>query len=260
MFKKPQIFAPYGSLVALQTTRHGGISPEPFASLNLGTNTCDDPANILRNREILCGHLGLEPSSLVTANQIHGTKVFHADAGGHRSGYDAFVTGERDVFLCILTADCYPVLLFDPEHEASGAAHAGWKGTAANVAAITIETMQEKFGTSPSRCRAYIGTGISGSAYEVGREVAARFNNKYLSPTRDGRFLLDLAAANLDQLLEAGIPRNAIEVSPFCTVRNNKDFFSHRKEGGKTGRMISLIGISSANRAQPPLLSAQRSN
>ena len=248
LFKKPQIFAPYENLVALQTTRHGGVSPEPFASLNLGPNTFDTPENILRNREILCSHLGVAPSSLVTADQKHGTKVLHAVVGGHYSGYDAFVTGRQDVFLCILTADCFPVLLFDPENEVSGAAHAGWKGTAANVVGITIEAMKKKFGTSPSRCCAYIGTGISGSIYEVGQEVAACFGNKYHKPSPHGRILLDLAAANLDQLLEAGIPRDCIEVSPFCTFRNNRDFFSYRKERGNTGRMISLIGVSSVNR------------
>ena len=248
LFKTPKIFRLFAKVSALQTTRHGGVSREPYSSLNLGINTDDDPANIMRNRQILCRHLQIEPSSLVTAGQVHGTKVFHAVTGGHYSGYDAFVTDQKDIFLCILTADCFPVLLYDHQHEAAGAAHAGWKGTAKNIAGTTIETMRQQFGTSPSRCLAYIGTGISGRSYEVGREVAARFAKKYVKPSTGGRFLLDLAAANLDHLLEAGVPHECIEVSPFCTLRNNKDFFSHRREGGKTGRMISLIGISTVNR------------
>ena len=219
LFKTPKIFKPFIQVSALQTTRHGGVS-----------------------RRILCRHLQIDPSSLVTADQVHGTKVFHAVTGGHYPGYDAFVTDRKDIFLCIFTADCFPVLFYDHEHEAAGAAHAGWKGTAKNIAGMTIETMRKRFGTSPPRCHAYIGTGISGSSYEVGREVAALFDKKYLKPSTGGRFLLDLAAANLDHLVEAGIPHECIEVSPFCTVRNNRDFFSYRKEGGKTGRMVSLIG------------------
>ena len=242
LFKTPKIFKPFVKVSALQTTRHGGVSREPYSSLNLGINTGDDPANIMRNRRILCRHMQIDPSSLVTADQVHGTNVFHAVTGGHYSGYDAFVTDRKDIFLCIFTADCFPVLFYDHEHEAAGAAHAGWKGTAKNIASMTIETMRQRFGTSPLRCHAYIGTGISGSSYEVGREVAARFDKKYLKPSNGGRFLLDLAAANLDHLVEAGIPHESIEVSPFCTVRNNRDFFSYRKEGGKTGRMVSLIG------------------
>jgi YfiH family protein len=244
LFIQPEIFSRHHNICALQTTRHGGVSPKPFASLNLGHSTPDNPANVLRNKEILCGHLGIDPSSLVTADQVHGTTICEAAEGGHRrEGFDAFITDTANVFLCILTADCYPILLYDPEHNAAGAVHAGWKGTAANAAGKTVEAMKERFGSSPSSCLAYIGAGISGNAYEVGREVADRFSGKHLTALPDGRTLLDLASANLDQLLEAGIPDSHIEVSPFCTVRNNRDFFSYRREKGQTGRMIALIGI-----------------
>lgn len=248
LFIQPEIFSAFPGLCALQTTRHGGISPEPFATLNLGHNTLDASSNVFRNRKILCNYLGISPPSLVTANQIHGTKVLQAVEGGHYSGYDAFITDRQNVFLCILTADCFPLLFYDHEHEVVGAVHAGWKGTAANAAGITIAAMTEKFGTSPSACLVWIGTGISGSAYEVGREVANRFSGSYLTLSSDDRILLDLASANLDQLLDAGVPRSSIEVSPFCTVRNNEDFFSYRKEKRNTGRMIALIGINSAGR------------
>ncbi len=248
LYLQPEIFSPFREVLALQTTRYGGVSPEPFATLNLGHNTPDEPANILHNREILCGSLGIDPSSLVTADQVHGTKVFTAVRGGHYSGYDAFVTDRKNIFLCILTADCFPVLLYDHEHAAAGALHAGWKGTAANAAGKTLVTMKEQFGTTPSNCLAYIGTGISGNEYEVGKDVADRFDHRHLALSSGGKQLLDLASANLDQLVEAGIPRSSIEISPFCTVRNNSDFFSYRREGGKTGRMIALIGIKDVSR------------
>ncbi len=250
LLERPKIFDPFTDLVALQTTRHGGISPKPFDSLNLdlGTNTADDPSNILLNRQLLCRRIGIDPSSLVTAGQIHGTKICHAITGGHYSGYDAFITKQKDLFLCILTADCFPVLVYDHKNKAAGAAHAGWKGTAENISGMTIEAMNKQFGTLPSHCRVWIGTGISGNAYEVGREVASRFNSKYLTSSGEGRFLLDLASVNIDQMLEKGIPPASIEASPFCTARNNSDFFSYRKESGTTGRMLSLIGLRSKSR------------
>ena len=248
LFIQPEIFSAFEELRALQTTRHGGISQEPFATLNLGHNTSDNPANVLQNRRTLCSRIGIDLSSLVMADQVHGTKVYHAIEGGHHTGYDALITDRKNVFLCIFTADCFPVLLYDHEHEAVGAVHAGWKGTAANAVGTTIAAMTEKFGTSPSACLVWIGTGISGNAYEVGRKVADRFSGKYLAASSDDRILLDLASANFDHLLDAGIPRSSIEVSPFCTVRNNEDFFSYRKEKGNTGRMMALIGITPGNR------------
>lgn len=247
LFIQPELFSQIPGLYALQTTRHGGVSPAPFTTLNLGHNTFDNPANIVKNRTILCNHLSIDLSSLVTADQVHGTRILRAFEGGHHTGYDAFITDRENIFLCILTADCFPVLIYDHEHGAAGAAHAGWKGTAANIAGRTIEAMKEHFGTSPPSCLAWIGTGISVNEYEIGKDVADHFDHKYLHLSPNGRFMLDLAATNVDQLLDAGIPDTSIEVSPFCTARNNSDFFSYRKEKGKTGRMITLIGINSPN-------------
>lgn len=252
MIITPKIFERFPNVLALQTTRRGGVSPPPFASLNVGANTSDDPLNIQRNKQILCRRLGIAESSLVSSEQVHGADVLLAVTGGEYSGYDAFITKEKDIFLCIFTADCFPVLIYDYAQEVVGAAHAGWKGTAANIAGKTVAAMKKAFGTSPQNCCAFIGAGISGSAYEVGKEVACRFEKKYITAISSGnRFLLDLAAANRDQLIETALPRNAVEVSPFCTVRNNTDFFSYRKDEGCTGRMVALIGIKGTSIGQP---------
>ncbi len=243
MMIKPDIFSPYPNLLALQTTRHGGISDEPFASLNLGHNTRDTPENTRMNRQILCNHAGIHPSSLVTADQVHGTKVLHAREGGHYSGYDAFITDRAGLYLCILTADCFPVLIYDRERNVVGAAHAGWQGSAANVAGKTLSAMREGFGTKPSSCLAWIGTGISAAAYEVGREVASRFESRHTEPNPSGTCQLDLSSVNRQQLIHGGLADTTIATSPFCTVRNNNDYYSYRKENGNTGRMMALIGI-----------------
>ncbi len=242
-FIEPEVFRPFDDLTALQTTRHGGVSPAPWRSLNFGSATGDDPLNVKRNTERLCDMLGIPPRSLVTAGQVHGTAVVHAVEGGHYPSCDALVTATQGLFLGILTADCFPVLLHDPETGACGAAHAGWKGSAGNISGAVLEAMQSLFGSSVSSCHAWIGTGIGKARYEVGREVARRFDPAYAVPSSPERFFLDLAAVNRDQLVEGGVAPEHIGVSRFCTAAHNRDFFSHREEKGTTGRMLSLIGV-----------------
>lgn len=242
-FIRPGIFMEFGDLVAVQTTRRGGVSPAPWKSFNFGTNTGDDPENVKRNRRRLCALLDLDPSSLATAGQVHGTRVVHAVRGGLYPDCDAFVTATRGVFLGILTADCLPVLLHDPATGACGAAHAGWKGSAGNICAETLDAMRRAFGTRPSDCRAWVGTGITGTRYEVGAEVAERFAARYRRPAAPGKFFLDLAAVNVDQLKSAGLLSDRIGVSPFCTAGHNDRFYSYRGERGQTGRMLSLVGL-----------------
>ncbi len=242
-FIRPVIFREFGDLIALQTTRNGGVSPFPRASLNFGENTGDDPKNVECNRRTLCALLDVSPSSLATAGQVHGTRVVHAKKGGYYADCDAFVTATRGVFLGILTADCFPILLYDPQTGACGAAHAGWKGSAGNICAETLGAMRRAFGTRPSDCRAWIGTGITGKRYEVGSDVAERFAVTYRKPSAPGKFLLDLAAVNFDQLEGAGMRPERIGVSSYCTAGDNDRFYSYRRERGKTGRMLSLVGL-----------------
>ena len=242
---EPAIFRGCPGLVALQTTRKGGVSPEPFDSLNLGTNTDDDPSNVTLNHAILCRHLDIPAGNLIRTVQVHGTEICRIDKPGNVSGFDALVTDTPGIYLAIGTADCYPILIHDPGHRASAAIHAGWQGTVGDIASKTLDTMAKAFGTRPEACLAWVGTGISGENYEVGGEVAARFGTRYLepSPGGDGKSLLDLSAANRDQLLAAGIPADRIECSTLCSSRDRSLFYSYRRDHGKTGRMLAIIGV-----------------
>ena len=243
----PDCFRPYRGLIALQSTRNGGISDGAFSSLNLGKNTGDLDARVHENIRRLCTSADINPECLVTAKQVHGTAILFAEKPGNYDGYDALITDKKNLYLCIFTADCYPVLIYDPRHNASAAVHAGWKGSAAGIVVKTIEAMKSRFNTLPEECLVYIGTGISHEAYEVGREVAQEFptGSYQCSPRRNNeeKYLLDLALVNYRQLLASGISPSNIESSPFCSVRYIYLFFSHRRDQGKTGRMVSLIGI-----------------
>ncbi len=243
---RPAIFGEDTGILALQTTRIGGCSPSPWQSMNLGRNTADDPCRVRSNLERLAGFLGLSPEQLIFTDQVHGTRVVRVDRPGNVTDCDALITATPGIFPAILTADCYPVLLHDPEHQASAAIHAGWQGTAGRIVQRAIAAMQDEFGTRPEACLAWIGTGISQEAYEVGAATAAQFSARHLrpAPQADGdKQLLDLAAANQDQLADAGIPGENIERSAYCSARHWELFFSYRRDNGQTGRMASLIGV-----------------
>jgi YfiH family protein len=240
----PAIFGRCRRLIALQSTRIGGVSDGECSSLNLGNNTGDAPENVQENTRRLCAAATIDPGKLVSSEQVHGTEILFAEKPGRYHGYDAFITDNEDLFLCIYTADCFPVLLYDPRHNASGAVHAGWKGSARQIVMKTIEKMQKCFTSNPEECLAYIGTGISGNAYEVDRGIASAFpqHNSQRSSGED-KYLLDLGAVNYQQLLASGFSPANIERSPFCSYSTSNLFFSYRRDHGKTGRMLSLIGL-----------------
>ncbi len=244
MFYRPVIFDPFPLLVAAESNRHGGVSVEPYQSLNLGKNTDDDPAHVLENRRRFCAALGFDPGQLALSKQVHGDGVLVVTAPGPVDGFDALVTNQSGILLGVSVADCTPVLIFDPRNKAVAAVHAGWRGTAAGIVGKTLQVMAEHFGTVGADSWAYVGTCIDECSFEVGEEVAAAFTDDFKRFDADkDRFLVDLKKANAAQLLAFGVPDQQIDLSPYSTVLHNADYFSHRKEQGRTGRMLAAIGM-----------------
>lgn len=243
----PNCFRAFNQLIALQSTRTGGVSQGTYSSLNLGINTGDSEEKVKKNTLRLCEAAGINSEKMVSSVQVHGTEILTADKPGRYHGYDAFMTDKKDLFLCIFTADCYPVLIYDPRHQASAAIHAGWKGSSDRIVMKTLDAMQKNFNSTPEECFAYIGTGISAEFYEIGLEVAKEFpqDNLRRSPLSDDKYMLDLSLANYQQLLASGIPASNIERSQCCSFGDSDKFFSYRRDNGKTGRMVSLIGVRS---------------
>jgi YfiH family protein len=227
------------------------VSVAPQDLLNLAWHTGDDPEHVRENYRRLCANLGISLECIVTTGQVHGTEIALVTGPGNLDGYDALITNVRGLFVGIMTADCYPLLIHDPRTGSSGAAHAGWQGAAGRIAEKTVNAMRDAFGTRPQDCLAWVGTGISGARYEIGGEVAARFDSRYLkpSPSGEGKFLLDLSAASRDQLLEAGIPVEQVQCSEYCSYRDSDRFFSYRRDNGRTGRMLALIGVRTSDSA-----------
>ena len=237
------------------TTRKGGVSAGPYDSLNLGASVGDDLAQVTANRRRVWHDLGIAEVNVALAEQVHGDKVEVVAAGSGAvpvAGADALVTDTPGLLLFLMFADCVPVYLVDPVRKVVGLAHAGWRGTASNIAAKTMQTMTAEFGCVPSACFAAVGPSIGESSYEVGPEVADLFRSlpgarasNVVIPRSDlgGTYTLNLRAVIFGQLLYAGLPAGAIAVCDEDTYRNKRDFFSFRRDGAAAGRMAGFLGI-----------------
>jgi polyphenol oxidase len=241
------------------STRQGGVSTGPFATLNLGQSVGDDPASVEENRRRFFGGFGIAPMQVVRAKQVHGDGVLRVDAGlVGRTGFprclvdepaefDALITNVPGLALVVSTADCLPILIYDPVHQAAAAVHAGWRGTAKRVAVQTLAAMREAHGTSPADCRAAIGPGIRRCCFEVDAAVTEAMSDvlpsweRYATANRAGHWLLDIAGVNRALLEAAGLRRDRIEDVDLCTSCRTDLFFSHRAERGRTGRMMNFI-------------------
>ena len=240
------------------TTRAGGVSTGPFASLNLGLHVGDEPGAVLENRRRACAALGVEPGSLVAGAQVLGNAVAWVTGADRGRGAldpddalpdtDALITDAPGVTLVAFSADCPLVALVDPGRRAIGLAHASRRGVLGRVAARTVRAMERLLGCEPADLAAAIGPSIGPCCYEVGDEVfdaarralpgAERFFTR-----RGDRHHLDLWAATAGQLVEAGVPRQRIEVAGLCTCCHADEFFSYRAARGPTGRFALLLGL-----------------
>jgi YfiH family protein len=212
------------------STREGGVSAGRYASLNLGLLTSDEPENVEENRRRLCAEVGADPDRLALNRQVHGTTVRRATAGDRRERADGLWTDEPGVAMLAMTADCLPVALARTNGETPALAivHVGWRGLADGVIANGVESLG-------GRVAAAIGPGIGPCCYEVGAEVAARFDADLLTGRK-----LDLWRAAERALREAGVEE--IERADVCTACNPELFFSHRRDDGVTGRQ-GVIGL-----------------
>lgn len=233
--------------------REGGVSASPMDSLNCALHVGDEPDRVLENRRRLSKAAGFAAEDWTCAEQVHGHRVKLVTAGDRGAGRlaresafadtDALMTREPGIMLAAFFADCVPLFFCDPVNRAVAIAHAGWRGTAANIAAETVRAMEERFGTRPGDLLAAIGPSIGPCCYEVDDAVVRQIGMKPPVRKDNGRYMLDLKEANRQFMIKAGLGPNHIEVSGYCTCCRTDLFFSHRGEGGKTGRMAAFIGI-----------------
>lgn len=232
-------------------TRQGGVSPEPWHSLNVGGTVGDDPERVRANRVRSFEAVHRTPASIYDVWQVHSADVVHADAPRDFSvdvkQADILLTDKPDVTLYMRFADCVPLLFHDPQKGVAGIAHAGWLGTVRGVAAKAIAAMRGKYGCKPENILAAIGPSIGPDHYEIGPDVIVQVQHAFggdserLLESHHGRVHLDLWMANYLQLQKAGVEK--IETAGICTACHLDDWFSHRAEKGRTGRFGALIGL-----------------
>lgn len=227
---------------SLVTTRNGGVSRIPFASLNLGGHVGDDPDAVAVNRERVGALIGGNPLWL---NQVHGVRVVDAAAYSHQDlppEADAAFSRQAGVVCTVMTADCLPVLFCDDAGTVVAAAHAGWRGLLAGILEETIAAMN----VPANRLLVYLGPAIGRHAFEVGDEVRSAFmaadagSETAFQPSRPGKWLADIYRLARRRLAGQGIER--VFGGSFCTVSETDRFFSYRRDG-QTGRMASMIWL-----------------
>ena len=260
-------------VTAFSTTRQGGYSEGRYGEFNINHYCGDSEESIRQNRLLLCRHLGISDDRLIMPHQVHLTEIAVIDdaflqlSGEERlarlEGVDALMTNAAGVCIGVSTADCIPVLLYDPVCRASCAVHAGWRGTVQRIVAKAVVKMTAVYGTRPADLIAQIGPGIHLDSFEVGDEVYQAFeaegfhmetiSKKYPVDNGGSKFFtlhsslftskwhIDLPECNRQQLLSAGVPDESITVSPVCTYQQSDRFFSARRLGINSGRIFTGI-------------------
>jgi YfiH family protein len=232
-----------------------------YCSFNVNHYCGDNEGCIARNMDSLKSLLGV--GQVFMPHQVHGTEILQVKQAepwkgmaDDLEGVDALITNVTGVCIGVSTADCIPVLLYDEAHHAAAAIHAGWRGTVKRIAAKAVESMRDSFGTHPEELKAVIGPGISLDAFEVGDEVYGQFQEEDFPMERIARrypaklppfggieggfkWHIDLPLCNLLQLEEAGVSQ--IELSGICTWQQSDDYFSARKLGVNSGRILTGV-------------------
>ncbi|GIX06635.1 MAG: laccase domain protein [Candidatus Poribacteria bacterium] len=237
----------------MTSTRTGGVSRGPYASLNLGAHVADSWECVRENRRRFCEALALPPGRLVIGAQCHSATVRWVSSKNGGQGWltpeealpatDGLIAHEEEgLYLGVLTADCLPVLLYDPVRRVYGAIHAGRRGLIQGVLEAALEVFV-RFGSNPSDLVAVLGAGIHRERYEVDPASARQFQGRFGGETVSGR-RVDLYAAARRVLIAGGVPPGRIGISSLDPAERTDLFYSHRAEGGRTGRMLSLIGPS----------------
>lgn len=246
----------YQQIAHFCTSREGGVSVGNYASFNLSPFSGDNPVHVNENKRILCEQLGISPGQLIIPYQTHETEIRVIDEGffqlstdkklNYLNGVDALLTQLPEICIGVTIADCVPLLFFDPIKQVIAVAHAGWRGTCARIAEKTVLSLIEKYKSNPADIRVAIGPSISAKAYKVGDMVVdsfstAGFEIKEIFNKQNDFIYLDLWKTNRQSLEKVGILPEHIEILGICTFTEHERFFSARRLGIKSGRMLSGI-------------------
>jgi purine-nucleoside/S-methyl-5'-thioadenosine phosphorylase / adenosine deaminase len=237
---KPYIFNKYTDVIAGVSTKIGAERQTPYF-FNMSFSVGDDENIVKENRNLFFENLGIKPENIAYQKQIHEDKISFVTQGGLIGESDAMITDKPGIGLAVSIADCVPILVYDPVKKIIAGVHSGWRGTEKKILLKTLGELK-KLGCLPENLVAYIGPSISKNIYEVGKEVAEFFDEKYLE-AKGEKYLLDVAGVNFDILFDAGVKKNNIQLSSLCTYAMKDVFHSYRRDGNKSGRSYAVIAL-----------------
>nr|WP_296081471.1 peptidoglycan editing factor PgeF [uncultured Blautia sp.] len=253
-------FDQFADIVHGFSTRLGGVSEGIYASMNLSFTRGDEDAAVYENYRRFAAALGFSERDIVTSDQTHTANVRIVTEEDRGNGItkprpytdvDGMITNVRGLVLATFYADCVPLYFVDPVHHAIGLSHSGWRGTVAKIGVVTIQKMQETYGTDPADVYAAIGPSICQECYEVSEDVILEFQKsfapkhweKLFYKKENGKYQLNLWEANKIIFTEAGITENHISMPGICTCCNPEFLFSHRASHGKRGNLGAFLGL-----------------
>ena len=256
--KRPQLLtyniSPH--VTAFSSTRHGGYSKGNYGEFNINPYCGDETYATELNRKALCEELALDEACLILPHQIHKTEILKIDEDFLKldtkqrreklERVDALITQKAGICISVSTADCVPILLYAQDKKVIAAVHAGWRGTLEGIAPKATKVLINEYGVNVNAIKAVIGPSISQKAFEVGNEVYEAFLDKgfdidKIAIRQENKWHIDLWEANRMQLEGLSIDKNNIQTIGICTFYNNDDFFSARRLGINSGRIVSGI-------------------
>lgn len=231
------------NIVHAFSTRVGGYSTGSFKSLNLGLSTKDLNSAVEENRVAFFHHLNLKSYNLAIPRQIHSDRVQIVQKAGIYLDTDALITNIPGVALTIQTADCFPVFIYEPDQHTCALVHSGWRGTVKNIVGITIKNLCKEFKCNPGKLLVAIGAGIQQHNYQVDLYTAKKFERRYLIADGQEHYKLDIQGNIMNQLEKAGVKKKNIEADRRCTYGHKNLFYSYRRDGMNSGRMMGIISL-----------------
>jgi hypothetical protein len=238
---KPFIFKRFSEIVFGFSTKIGLNAKLPY-HFNLSYSIGDEKEIVDSNRKLFFRELGLNEKMISYQKQVHEDKISMVNSFGSYSQSDALVTKTKNLGLAISSADCPAIFIYDPIQRVIAAVHSGWKGTEKKILAKTIQKLKDDFQSDPLNLICYIGPSISQNNYEVGEEVASKFDKESVS-INENKFYLNLSGANYKMLIDEGVKEVNIQVSGLCTYEYENLLHSYRRDGQKSGRALGVIAM-----------------
>ncbi|MGC9365131.1 MAG: peptidoglycan editing factor PgeF [Fidelibacterota bacterium] len=233
----------WGYLRHAFSSRKGGVSPAPWDSLNLGYSTGDAAENVRENRRRFLATLDADPERLACGRQVHRRSITTVERPGLYDACDGLITTEKNIVLAIKTADCVPLLLFDPVQKVLAVIHCGWRSVVKNIVEEAIARLTAAYSSRTTSIYAAIGPALRSCCYEIQEDVACHFSGGFVI-RREGGLFLDLVGAIENRLVKSGVTEQNIDTCHRCTYCEKELFFSYRRDGQRSGRMMLAATLS----------------